>query len=72
MRPKYNTYGFGNSFVYIADIMFPSGMIANIDPKEFSYIGLFKGFTSKGERNVGAEFLLFGFINDIVCFLYIN
>ena len=20
MRPKYNTYGFGNSFVYIADI----------------------------------------------------
>ena len=35
--------------------MFPSEMIANIDPKEFSYIGLFKGFTSKGERNVGAN-----------------
>ena len=59
-------------FIYIADIVFPSEMIANIDPKEFSYIGLFKRFTSKGERNIGAKFLLFGFINDIVSFLYIN
>ena len=52
--------------------MFPGEMIIYIDPKELSYVRLLKGFTSKGERNAGVKFLLSGFKNYVVSFLYIN
>ena len=38
-------------------MVFPSEMIINIDPKEFSYLRLLYGFTSKGERNFACIFL---------------
>ena len=53
-------------------MMFPGEMIINIDPKEFSYVRLLKGFISKGERNAGVKFLLSGFKNYVVSFLYIS
>ena len=47
-------------------------MVVNIGPKELSYIGILKGFIPKGKRNVGVKFLLYGFKNDVVSFLYMN
>ena len=52
--------------------MFPGEMMINIDPKEFSYVRMLKGFTSKGEKNAGVKFHLSGFKNYVVSFLYIN
>ena len=52
--------------------MFPGKMMINIDPKEFSYVRLLKGFTSKGEKNAGVKFFFSGFKNYVVSFLYIN
>ena len=52
--------------------MFPGEMMINIDPKEFSYVRLLMGFTSKGEKNAGVKFHLSGFKNYVVSFLYIN
>ena len=54
----------------IPNMVFPGEMIINVDPKEFGYVKL--GFTSKGERNAGVKFLLSGFKNYVVSFLYIN
>ena len=53
-------------------MVFSGEMIINIDPKEFSYVRLFRGFTSIGERNAGVKFLLSGFKIYVVSFLYIN
>ena len=53
-------------------MVFPGEVIIHIDPKEFSYVRLLKGFTSKGERNTGVKFLLSGFKNYVISFLYIN
>ena len=53
-------------------MVFPGEMMINIDPKEFSYVRLLKGFTSKGEKNAGVKFLLSEFKNYVVGFLYIN
>ena len=66
------TYFFIHLFTYIADMAFSGEMIVNKNPKEFSYIRLSWGFTSKGERKAWIRFILSGFKNDVVSFLKTN
>ena len=50
--------------------MFPGEMMINIGPKEFSYVRLLKGFTSKGEKNAGLKFFFSGIKNYVESLLH--